>query len=93
MYSLSVEQYQPQRNYNCCCSICKMPTAVAQDDPECLKLKDSMETGFNPVGTRPTRACTRANARVNVPVCMNTLYRNTNKAQPHMGHSIGMVMI
>lgn len=55
---LFVEHYHPQRNCNCCCSLCKMPTAVALDDPERLKLKDSMETGFNPMGTRPTRAHT-----------------------------------
>lgn len=39
-----------------------MPTAIAPDDPECLKLKDSMETGFNPVGTMPTEACTHIHA-------------------------------
>ncbi len=57
-----------------------MPTAVALDDPECLKLKDSMETGFNPVGTMPTGACihkhTQTDTSVDIPVHKHT---NTNK--------------
>jgi len=83
-FILSVVEYCPLRKWSYwgCCSICKMPTAIAPDDPECLKLKDSMETGFNHVGTMPTGVCTHIHAHT---TCTNTNWHRCghNCAQAH----------